>query len=80
MFVPNTGRLSGHFTSLNPNLCRSQAEVYMFLVIIWHSRFSSVQRRFRDQVSICVSSWKNIASLLIQSHMFSIYVTLKGCF
>jgi len=79
MFVPNTGRLSGHFTSLNPNLCGSQAEVYMFLAIIWHSRFSSVQRRFRDQVDICVSGWKYSASLLTQSEMLSMYATLKGC-
>lgn len=52
MFVPNTGRLSGHFTSLNPNLCRSQAKVYMFLAIMRHGRFSAVQRRFRDQVFV----------------------------
>lgn len=50
MFVPNTGRLSGHFTSLNPNLCRSRAKVCMFLAIMRHDRFSAVQRRFGDQV------------------------------
>lgn len=55
MFVPNAGRLSGHFTSLNPNLCRSQAKVYTFLAIMRHGRFSSVQRRFGDQVFVLVA-------------------------
>lgn len=79
MFVPNTGRLSGHFTSLNPNLCRSQAKVYMFLAITWHGRFLSLLRRFRDQVFV-FSSWKNTVFQLIHSNRLSIYVMLKGCF
>lgn len=66
MFVPNTARLSGHFTSLNPNLWRSQAKVYVFLsdyAAWWVLGRSEKIRRS----GICVSSWKNTASLLITS-------------